>query len=32
MPFDNLGPLICGPHALTLEQQIILRAAPECAI
>jgi hypothetical protein len=28
MPFDNLGPLIFGHHALHLAQQIILRAAP----
>jgi hypothetical protein len=32
MPFDNLGPLILGHHALDLEQQIILRTAPQFAI
>ena len=32
MPFENLGPLILGHHPLDLEQQIVLRAAPQCTI
>src|SRR5262249_36743935 len=32
MPFDNLGPLILGHHPLDLEQQIVLRAAPQFTI
>ena len=32
MPFDNLRALILGHHALDLEQQIVLRAAPQFAI
>ena len=32
MPFDNLRALILGHHALDLEQQVVLRAAPQFAI
>ena len=32
MPFENLGPLILGHDPLDLEQQIVLRAAPQCTI
>jgi hypothetical protein len=32
MPFENLGPLILGHHPLDLEQQIVLRAAPQFTI
>jgi len=32
MAFDNLGPLILGPHPLHLEQQIIFRAAAQLPV
>jgi hypothetical protein len=32
MPFDHLGPRILGHHPLDLEPQIVLRAAPQCAM
>ena len=32
MPFDNLRALILGHHPLDLEQQVVLRTAPQFAI
>jgi len=32
MAFDNLGPLILGPHPLHVEQQIIFRAAAQLPV